>query len=137
MKYFLIALLVPVLMGAAAIFEKLSLKEASPLGVFTLRSIVMTLILIVLSFATAQYREYTHYQGITYLWILIPTLLATVFLLLYFTALKGDLASRVVPVVAIAPVFTLIYAVLFIGEPFSIKRLGGVLLIVVGVLLVK
>ncbi len=137
MKYFYLALGVPVLMGTAAIFEKLSLREASPLGVFTLRSILMTALLLIISLVTADYREYPRYSAATYLWIAIPALLATAFLLLYFTALKGDLASRIVPVVATAPIFTLFYAIAFLGEPMSWKRLGGAALIVLGVWLVK
>lgn len=137
MKYFFLALLVPALMGGAAIFEKLSLKEASPLGVFTLRSLFMTAILVAASLATANYREYPRYPQATYLWILIPALLATVFVFIYFMALRGDLASRVVPVVATAPLFTLLYAVLWLGEPMSLKRLAGALLIAGGVWLVK
>lgn len=137
MKYYLLALLISLLMGTAAIFEKLSLREASPLNVFVLRSIIMTVVLIVISAFTTQYREYVHYHWTTYLWIVIPAFLATTFLFIYFTALKGDLASRIVPVVASAPLFTMFCAVLFLGEPMSLKRLGGILLIVGGVLLVK
>jgi transporter family protein len=137
MKHIWLPLGVASLMGLAAIFEKLSLKEASPLGVFTLRITMTLVILFVISLTTGQYRDYTSYSTRTYLWIAIPSLLSVCFLWMYFSALEGDLVSRVFPLVATAPVFTLLYSVLFLGEPLSIKRVLGIILITLGVVFVK
>ncbi len=137
MKEIGLPLIVAAMMGLGAIFEKLSLKEASPLAVFTIRSCLICILLLLISFFTGQYRSFGDFSGRTYLWIVIPALMATVFLWLYFSVLQGDLASRVVPLVAVAPVFTLFYSVLFLGEPLSLSRVIGVFLITMGVLLVK
>lgn len=132
-----LALVVAALMGAAVIFEKLSLREGSPIGIFAIRSVIITVILLGIALIGGHFREMMSYQPRTYLWILIPALLATVFIWLYFSVLQVDLASRVFPLVATAPVFTLFYSAVFLGEPMSFKRIGGVLLITIGILLVK
>jgi transporter family protein len=137
MNHLWLPLAVASMMGFAAIIEKLSLKEANPLAVFTIRSIIMLTLLLVISFVTGQYRDYTTYSTRTYIWILIPALLAVCFLWMYFTALQGDLVSRVFPIVATAPVFTLVFSVLFLGEPFTLKRLLGIILIILGIVFVK
>lgn len=137
MKHIWLPLGVASLMGLAAIIEKLSLREASALGVFTLRIMLTCIILIGISLATGQYRNYVTYSPRTYLWIMIPSLLSVGFLWMYFRALQGNLVSRVFPLVTTAPAFALLYSVLFLGEPFTFKRLLGVILIILGVVFVK
>lgn len=136
-KNFLLSLLIAVLAGSAAIFEKASLKDATPLTVFTIRSFVMTLILVVACLVTGSTRSLTQVSGRTFLWILLPAVFATTFVWLYFSILKNDLASRVFPILSAAPLVTVLLSVMFLGEPFSWKRLVGAALIVGGVSLVK
>jgi transporter family protein len=58
-------------------------------------------------------------------------------LLLYFTALKSDLVSRVFPLTELGPLVAFLLAVLFLGEPLSLQRLFGTGLIVVGIVLIR
>lgn len=136
-KGFLLALLVALLSGTAAIFEKASLRDASPGTVFTLRSLFMTSCLVIYFLFTGQGRTLTEVSGRTLFLILMPGAMALVFLTIYFSILKQDLASRVIPIIGAAPLVTVILSLLFLGEPFSWKRILGALLIVGGVALVK
>ena len=136
-KNFLLALLIALLSGTAAIFEKASLRDASPTTVFTLRSLYMTLCMIGLVLMTGGVRSLWEVSGRTLGLIILPATMALAFLLLYYSVLKQDLASRVIPIISGAPLVTVILSILFLGEPFSWKRLIGALLIVVGVSLVK
>jgi uncharacterized membrane protein len=137
LRTFLLTLLIAFLMGTAAIFEKASLKGATPLTVFTLRSVFILVFLVGACLMTQGFRPLWEVSGKTLALILIPAILATAFVGLYFSILKNDLASRVVPIIAGAPLVTVLLSTLFLGEPFSWKRLIGVILVVVGVSLVK
>lgn len=137
LKHFALSLLIAVLAGAAAIFEKASLRDASPLTVFTLRSLLMTVILLGACLAFGNIKPLAQISGRTALLIATPALFATSFVFLYFSILKDDLASRVFPILAAAPLFTVIFSVFFLGEPFTWKRLFGAVAIVLGVFLVK
>jgi uncharacterized membrane protein len=133
----LLSILIAAMIGISAIPEKLSLKEASPVGVFFIRSFILFVLLSIFALFKGNVREHFQYQAMTYLWIAIPAVLVSCWMLIYFNILQGDLASRVVPIVATAPLFTVLFSVLLLGEPFSLKRLAGALLIVIGVVLVK
>jgi transporter family protein len=136
-KNFLLALLIALLSGTAAIFEKASLRDASPTTVFTLRSLYMTLCLGGFCLLAGDWRSLFQISGRTLLLIVIPATFALAFLSLYYSVLKQDLASRVIPIISGVPLVTVLLSVLFLGEPFSWKRLAGAVLIVVGVSLVK
>ena len=136
-KTFLLAVVVALMSGVSAIFEKASLRDATAGTVFTIRSLYMTLLLLAYALFSGEYRALTQVSGRTLGLILLPGSLAVVFLLIYYSILKQDLASRVVPIIAGAPLVTVLLSVLFLGEPFSWKRLLGALLIVGGVSLVK
>jgi len=58
-------------------------------------------------------------------------------MLTYYSALKLDLSSRVVPLAATYPLVTSLWAYLFLGESLTPQRIIGTILIVVGILLVK
>ena len=137
LKTFLLALLVVVLMGSSVVIEKASLKGGSPLIIFTLRSCFMTLALLAVVFITGRYREMAHISFTTHSLVVTAALMGMVFLVLYYTILKQDLASRVFPILSIAPVVTLLCSVLFLGEPFTWRRLIGILLAVLGVALIR
>lgn len=57
--------------------------------------------------------------------------------LAYYWALKQGEASRVVPVTAAYPLITLVLAVGLLGERLSWAKLGGAVLVVAGLLLLR
>ncbi|HSA60471.1 MAG TPA: EamA family transporter [bacterium] len=137
LRNFLLSILVAVLAGAAAIFEKASLRDAAPLTVFTIRSVFISVLLMSACLVAGNVKPLFQVSGRTLGLILIPAVLATTFVGVYFSILKNDLASRVFPILAAAPLVTMVLSVTFLGEPFSWKRLAGAVLIVAGVVLVK
>ena len=62
---------------------------------------------------------------------------AAVPVLLYFTALKSDLVSRVFPLTELGPLVAFALAVLFLGEPLSPQRLLGTVLVIAGIFLIR
>jgi drug/metabolite transporter (DMT)-like permease len=72
-------------------------------------------------------------NGFVIFWSLVSGVSFVVALWLFFTALDSDEASRVVPITGSAvPLFTLLFAVLFLGEEFTTRQFSGVLLLIVG-----
>ena len=67
------------------------------------------------------------------MWSLVAGVCFVVALWLFFTALDSDDASRVVPITGSAvPVFTVLFARVFLNEPLTPQQLTAILLLVVG-----
>jgi bacterial/archaeal transporter family protein len=130
-------LLASVLSGVSAIFEKISVVSLSPLTVLTLRYLLMLPVLLVALYATGGHRELRTIDPRTFGSILLPALMALGSLMLYFTALKGDVVSRVFPLTELGPLVAFVLAVLFLGEPVSVQRLLGTALVIAGVFLIR
>ena len=138
MKAAALALFVASIWGITPIFEKLSLLRASPLTVITLRFMFTTTCIIVVSLATGRYREISSVDGKTLLWIVLAGFLGGIVgLFIYFVALKQDLTSRIIPIAATFPLFTALYAFIFLHETLSIQRIIGIVLIVLGLIAVS
>jgi len=69
--------------------------------------------------------------------IALPAVMARGSLLLYFTALKSDIVSRVFPLTELGPLVAVLLAALFLNEPLSLQRLLGTNLIVAGIFLIR
>ena len=67
-------------------------------------------------------------------WAVATAALAVGSLILLFVALGLGEASQVVPVTAAYPAATVVLAALFLGESISPARVGGMLLVIVGVM---
>jgi len=73
----------------------------------------------------------------TYFMIIIPAVFGALGLFLYFIALgKGD-SSKVAPIAATFPLFTAIYALIFLNENITYQRLVGIVLIVIGLVVIN
>lgn len=138
MKFMALSLLVALIWGLNPIFEKLSLARASPFTVVTLRFTFMASCLLIVSIATGRYRDFMSVDGKTLLWIFLAGFLGGVVgLSLYFFVLKQDLTSRVVPIIATYPLFTALYAFIFLNESLSALRIIGIFLIVIGLICIN
>jgi uncharacterized membrane protein len=137
MRVLLLPLLASVLSGVSALFEKVSVVTLSPLTVLTLRYGLMLPVLLVALWATGGHRELRTLDARTFGAVALPALMALGSLTLYFTALKGDLLSRVFPLTELGPVVAFVLAALLLGEPWSWPRLAGTLLIIAGIVLVR
>lgn len=85
----------------------------------------LAIVLVALDFAPPN--------GFVVLWSLIAGALFVAALWLFFTALDSDEASRVVPITGSAvPLFTLLFAVLFLHEVLTGRGVLGVVLLILG-----
>ncbi|MGQ0792478.1 MAG: EamA family transporter [Deltaproteobacteria bacterium] len=138
MKITVLALIVAAVWGIAPIFEKLSLAKATPFTVITLRFVFTTAIVLAVSLATGKYREIANLDGRTTLWILLAGVLGGIVgLFIYFIALKQGMTSKIIPVAATFPLFTAIYASIFLGETLTFQKLLGIVIIVVGLVVLN
>lgn len=138
MKPFSLALLTAFLWGLAPLFEKASLSAASPLAVLTIRSLIVTVCLVGISFLVGVHREIILVDSRTLALVAAAGILGGVAgLFIYFTALKADLASRIVPLAGTYPLFAALFGMMILREGFSVGRIVGATLIAVGVFLVK
>ena len=97
----------------------------------------MAPVLVVALYLTGAHRELRTIDARTFGAIALPAAMALGSLLLYFTALKGDLVSRVFPLTELGPLVAFVLVVLFLGEPLSAQRLLGTVLVITGVLLIR
>ncbi len=129
----LLALIVAAIWGLAPIFEKLSLQVMSPIYVLCVRFFLVTCLLVPIFISSNQVLSLDDLTFRNLLLILVPGLLAVLGIYLYFNALSGSSASKIVPLTAIYPLFTCFYAYIFLKEDFTTEKIIGTILIVAGV----
>ena len=132
-----LALIVAALWGLAPIFEKMSLQTMSPIFILSVRFFLVTALLVPFFISTNQVLMLPALNIKNILLILIPGLLAVLGIFLYFNALSGSSASKIVPLTAIYPLFTCFYAYIFLKEDFTTEKIIGTILIVAGVFILN
>ena len=138
MNYYIFALITAFLFGIAPIFGKLGLEGINPAIALGIRSLIITSIMLVWlifnndigSLATVELKS----------WVLIAlegVCAALLGQLFYYYALKSGEASIVVPLIATFPLITFIIAIIFLGDKFSFIKVGGIIFVVLGVVLLR
>lgn len=134
----LLALLVASIWGVAPIFEKLSLVKTAPFTALTIRFIITTSIVVAISLVTGQFKDIRNVDPVSLFWIALGGISGGVIgLFLYFVVLKDNLTTHIVPITATFPLFTALYAYIFLKEHITAVRLAGILFVVVGVVLIN
>ena len=133
----LLALLVAAIWGLAPIFEKLSLQSMSPLFVLFVRFVLVTSLFVPIFITSNEAFSVDQLSFRNLMLILIPGILAVVGIYLYFNALAGSSASKIVPLTAIYPLFTCFYAFIFLKEDFTTEKIVRTILIVAGVFILN
>ena len=131
----LLALLVAFIWGINPIMEKLSLVKATPLTVMTIRFIMTSIVLTIITIYQGKFYELNNLDSKTYYYIIIPAILAGVGLYIYFIALGKGESSKVVPIIATFPLFTAVYAFLILKESITTPKIIGTFLIVFGLVI--
>lgn len=135
---FLFALIAALLWGLAPIVEKIGLAKLSPLAGLTLRSLGITVALLIFSLFKPTWKEIGQADLRSVVFILIGGLIAgLVAQWLYYGALKHMPASTVAPIVGSYPFFAFVLGVLLLGETISWTKGLGALLILGGLILMK
>ena len=134
----IIAFIVACIWGLNPIFEKLSLKNASPMVVITIRFLFTTACLVIITLSTGRVKDMFSVDGRTLFWILLSGFIGGLIgLFLFFVALKKGEASFIVPIVATFPLFTALYSYMFLNENITSVRLIGIIFVVIGAMLIN
>jgi bacterial/archaeal transporter family protein len=134
----LLLIVTALLWGATPIIEKIGLAKVDPLIGVTIRSAVVTVGLFVLTFLLGKGRALIELEGKNILIFGASGMMAGLLgMWTYYTALKMEATSKIVPIAACYPLFTAFLSVLILKEGLTLPRLIGTALIVSGIWLVK
>ncbi len=138
MNYYIFALITAFLFGLAPIFGKLGLEGVNPALALCIRSFIISGIMrgwLLLNRDVSPLVDVSMTSwGLIALEGICAALLGQLF---YYYALKSGEPSVVVPLIAVFPIFTFIIATIFLGDKISLSKVGGVLCIVFGVILLR
>ncbi len=139
MNWVTLGLLSALFASLVSIFGKLGMKTVDSLTATTIRSLVMSFVLL-LAFATQAWHSKTNglsaFNIDTWKFVLLSGIAGAASWLCYFQALKIADASKVATLDRLSLFITFILAIIFLGEKLTWKlALGGALLLA-GTLLV-
>ena len=136
--YYLFALLAAFFMGLAPIFGKTGLQNISPPVALTIRSFIISGIMMGYLAWSNDFNVLRDIKISSWGFIALEGICAALLgQLFYYQALKSGEASMVVPLIASFPLFTFILASIFLGDKITLAKVGGLLLIVSGVVLIR
>ena len=126
------------LWGTTPILEKIGLAKVDPLVGVTVRSIIVTAGLLILTFVLGKGRALLQLDAKSAAFLGASGVMAGLLgMWTYYTALKLEATSRIVPIAASYPLVTALLSALILGEGLTLPRLIGTGLIVSGIWLVK
>jgi transporter family protein len=126
------------LWGATPIFEKIGLTKVDPLIGVTIRSTLVTAGLFLLTFLLGKGKALIELDGKSILLFGASGMMAGLLgMWTYYTALKMEATSKIVPIAACYPLVTALLSVLILKEGVTLHRVLGTALIVSGIWLVK
>ncbi|GAB6065030.1 EamA family transporter [Aquifex pyrophilus] len=135
LKAVMYALLSALIWGSAPILFKLGLKgDIPPLAGIFIHNLTATIFaLILLLLLRENPFSYPYKEVLTV--ALGGFVSGFLGLLVYYKAVKVGEVSIVAPIASSSPLFSVLFAVIFLGESFSLVKLLGTLLVVSGIIL--
>ena len=138
------ALITVLAWGLAPLFDKLLARELSPWTIVLIRTFAAMIIITIFAIASGALQELRALpeKGIS-VWVIVGAAVVSALLggligqLAYYQALSMADASRVVPITSTYPLIAAIAAIAVYREPLTWPKIGGALLIVLGVVLVS
>ena len=138
MSVAILLLLTVIFWGSSPIAEKYGLSRISPLIAVTIRSVAITIILLIYLTTVGRLKEIFQVEAkAASLFIASGIMAGLVGMWTYLTALKAAPASKIVPIAACYPLVTALLSVLILREHVTPARLIGTTLIISGIWLVK
>jgi len=135
---YLLAIITLIFWGAAPIFGKIGLTKISPILGMAIRSLIVTIIMIIILFATGAYREFGSITLKGFSFIALEGVCASLIgHFAYYYALKLGETSKVVPITSAFPVVTIILAMVFLAEKMTVFKGAGITLILAGIYLIR
>jgi transporter family protein len=135
MSWIFWALMSAVFAGATAILAKVGVSGVSSNLATAIRTSVVLLLAWSLVLVTRETGALSSLTKRTWLFLTFSGLATGLSWLCYFRALQLGEASRVAPVDKLSVVFVLVFASLFLDEPFTFRTVLGTALIVSGAVL--
>jgi len=134
----LLLIITAVLWGTTPVLEKIGLGKTDPLTGVTIRSIAVTVALLIFLLLSGKIKQIFQADAKTIVIFSITGLMAGLIgMLTYFFALKKGATSQIVPIAATYPLVTALLSVIILSEHVSVLRVVGTVLIVLGIWLVK
>lgn len=138
MTVVVLLILTAILWGSSPILEKIGLRNTSPLIALTIRSVGVTVALLLTLAWLGKFKDVFNVEGKTVLLFVISGIMAGLLgMWTYFGALKAGATSKIVPIAACYPLITAFLSILILKEGVTMLRLIGTLLIIAGIWLVK
>jgi transporter family protein len=138
MTIFVLLLLTAIFWGTSPILEKTGLRNTTPLIAMTIRSLAITVGLLITLGCLGKVKEIFSVEGKTAILFIISGIMAGLLgMWTYFGALKAGATSKVVPIAACYPLITAFLSIVILKENVTLARLIGTSLIIAGIWLVK
>lgn len=136
--WLIFAFLSSITAALVAIFGKMGLKGVDSTLATTVRSIIMAVFLILVSFSLKKFQGFSLKSFSSSDWILIVLagISGALSWIFYFFALKTGLATKVVVIDRLSLVFVIILAAIFLGEHFGWRVVTGALLMIAGAIII-
>jgi len=130
----LLLILTAVLWGTTPVLEKIGLGRVDPITGVTIRSIAVTLALLLYVTLAGKLKQVFTADIKTIAIFSVTGIMAGLLgMITYFIALKKGATSQIVPIAATYPLVTAILSVLILGEHVTLIRLLGTVFIIVGI----
>ena len=134
----ILLIITALLWGITPIFEKMGLEKVDPLIGVTIRSTIVTAGLFFLIFLLGKGKALMEMDGKSFLLFGISGLMSGLLgMWTYFTVLKMEATSKIVPIAASYPLVTAVLSFFILKEGLTLPRVIGTVLIVVGIWFVK
>lgn len=137
MSWIFYALLSAIFASVVAILGKIGLKGIDSTLATTIRSVVMAVFLIIVSFSLNKMPLIKSVDNKMLTFIIFSGIAGALSWLFYFFALQNGPASAVSGIDRLSVVFVVILAALFLGEAFTVKTAIGAVLIVLGAIMIS
>lgn len=138
MNSYLLAVIAMFFWGIAPIFGKLGVNDVQPLTALTLRSVIISVLLLGTITCLGQWGELLSVKLETVKYIGMEGLCAALLgQLAYYYALKLGEVSQISPIVAAFPLVALVLGIVFLGEKITVYKIIAALLITLGIILLK
>lgn len=135
---YLLAGIAMVFWGIAPIFGKLGLGGVHPLAALTIRSVIISLLLVVVVTIKGQWGFVAEVNAKNVMYIALEGICAALLgQLAYYYAVKWGEVGRVSPIAAAFPLVAVFLGIVFLGEKLTLYKVIAALLIGTGIVLLK
>lgn len=135
MWWILFAVLSSIFAAATSILAKIGIEDVNSNLATAIRTAVVLVMAWSMVFITNAHRGISQISNKSWLFLILSGLATGLSWLCYYKALQMGESSKVVPIDKMSVVITLIFAVIFLHEEFTVKSVIGCVLIGVGTLL--